>query len=75
MKTLLDEVEMEVMQSIKGSEALQKFLQSAENLAEEVNDELLEMIDGEHSLIENKVSTSKFAYLVIKHTHYNKLDT
>ncbi len=49
-------------------------MELSEKLADEVNDELVEMIEDENNLIETKVNTNKFAYLVIKHAYYNRLD-
>ena len=46
----------------------------SERLSDEVNDELVEMIEDESNLIETKVNSNKFAYLVIKHAYYNRLD-
>ena len=58
---------MDVMQSVKKSKTLHDFLDSSEALSEEVNDDIIDMIEGENSLVNEKISQSKFAYLVIKH--------
>jgi len=43
-------------------------------LSQEVNEELVEMIENEHDLLEDKANTRKFAYMVIKNSYYTKLD-
>lgn len=58
---------MDVMQSVKKSKTLHDFLDSSEALSEEVNDDIIDMIEEENSLVNEKISQSKFAYLVIKH--------
>ena len=58
---------MDVMQSVKKSKTLHDFLDSSEALSEEINDDIIDMIEEENSLVNEKISQSKFAYLVIKH--------
>ena len=55
------------MQSVKKSKTLHDFLDSSEALSEEINDDIIDMIEEENSLVNEKISQSKFAYLVIKH--------
>jgi len=66
---------MEVMQSIKGSSALKQFLATSEQLSEEINDDLLDIIEEERSVVEEKVESNKYAYLVLKHSYYDRLDS
>ena len=62
------------MHSVKGSKTLQAFLERSEALQESINDDIVDMIEEENSLVSDKVSQSKFAYLVIKHRYYDKLN-
>ena len=47
---------MEVMQGIKQSKTLQAFLERSEALQESVNDDIVDMIEEENSLVTEKVS-------------------
>ena len=47
---------MEVMSGIKGSQTLQDFLDSSEALSEEVNDDIVDMIEEENGLVNEKIS-------------------
>lgn len=62
------------MDSIKKSETLQAFLESSERLQEEVNDNLIEYVEEEHCQVSEKIQQSKFAYLVMKHNYYRKVN-
>ena len=62
------------MDSIKKSETLQAFLESSERLQEEVNDNLIEYVEDEHCQVSEKIQQSKFAYLVMKHNYYRKVN-
>ena len=62
------------MKLIKQSNNLKEFLEKSESLQDSVNDEIIEMIEEENNLVSEKVSQSKFAYLVIKHRYYDKLN-
>ena len=66
---------MDVMQSVKKSKVLHDFLDSSEALSEEINDDIIDMIEEENSLVNEKISQSKFAYLVIKHQYYGNLNS
>ena len=52
---------------------LQQFLESAEELQDEVNDNLVDFIEEENSLVTDKIQQSKFGYLVMKHNYYNEV--
>mmetsp|Transcript_37195 Transcript_37195/g.45427 ORF Transcript_37195/g.45427 Transcript_37195/m.45427 type:complete len:93 (+) Transcript_37195:446-724(+) len=62
------------MNSIKQSTSLQEFLDKAERLSDEVNDNLVDYIEEEHNTISEKLSQSKFAYLVIKSNYYSQVN-
>ena len=62
------------MKHIKKSSNLQAFLEKTDSLQESVNSDIVEMIEEENNLVSEKVSQSKFAYLVIKHRYYDKLN-
>ena len=74
LKSQLDSVEIEVMNSIKNSNNLQQFLESAEKLQDEVNDNLIDFIEEENSLVTQKICQSKFGYLVMKHNYYREVN-
>jgi hypothetical protein len=74
IRKMFDELEMEVMMSIKHSSGLQNFLSSAEKLTERLNDEVIDLIEDENQKMEEKVENNKFAYLVMRHKFYDKLD-
>ena len=74
LKAQLDNVETEVMSQIKNSDTLQKFLETSENLLEDVNEDMIGYIEQENQTISDKICQSRFAYLVIKHKHYQKLN-
>ena len=75
LKQKLNDIEMDVMQSVKKSKVLHDFLDSSEALSEEINDDIIDMIEEENSLVNEKISQSKFAYLVIKHQYYGNLNS
>ena len=62
------------MTGVKQSKTLQTFLERSEALQESINDDIIDMIEEENSLVTEKVCQSKFAYLVIKHRYYDKLN-
>ena len=62
------------MTSIKKSGVLQQFLESAEKLQEEVNDNLVDYIEDENALVSDKICQSKFGYLVMKHNYYREVN-
>lgn len=39
----------------------------AESIAEEISPDMVQMLEAENELLEEKISTSKFAYVVLKH--------
>ena len=63
---MFDELEMEVMNSIKHSAGLQTFLASAEELTAKINDDVIDFVESEHEKMEEKIGNSKFAYLVVR---------
>ena len=65
---------MEVMKGIKNSIMLQEFLESAEKLQEDVSDDLIDMIEEENNIVGDKILQSKFAYMVIKHRYYDRVN-
>ena len=65
---------MEVMKGIKNSIMLQEFLESAEKLQEDVSDDLIDMIEEENNIVSDKILQSKFAYMVIKHRYYDRVN-
>ena len=66
---------MEVMQGIKNSSMLQEFLESTEKLQEDVSDDIVDLIEEENTIVGDKILHSKFAYMVIKHKYYDKLNS
>lgn len=62
------------MNAIKKSDTLQQFLESAERLQDEVNDNLVDFIEEENSLVTDKICQSKFGYLVMKHNYYREVN-
>lgn len=62
------------MKSIGKSENLNEFLEKAESLQNEVNDNLIDYIEEEHINVTEKIQQSKFAYLVMKHNYYRKVN-
>jgi hypothetical protein len=46
----------------------------AESIAEEIGPEIVQMLEAENELLEEKISTCKFAYVVLKHQHYDDLN-
>ena len=62
------------MHGVKHSKTLQAFLERSEALQESINDDIVDMIEEENNLVTEKVCQSKFAYLVIKHGYYDKLN-
>lgn len=67
IKQLIDDIEMGVMSSIKHSVNLESYLSMAENIAQDISPEIVKIIEAENDLLEDKISTSKFAYVVLKH--------
>ena len=65
---------MEVMQGIKQSAMLQEFLESAEKISEDVSDDIVDMIEEENTIVGDKILHSKFAYMVIKHKYYDRVN-
>ena len=49
-------------------------MERSEALQESINDDIVDMIEEENGLVTDKVGQSKFAYLVIKHRYYDKLN-
>jgi hypothetical protein len=47
----------------------------AESIAEELSPEMVQMLETENDLLEEKISTSKFAYVVLKHQYYDDLNS
>jgi hypothetical protein len=47
----------------------------AESIAEELSPEMVQMLEAENDLLEEKISTSKFAYVVLKHQYYDELNS
>ena len=62
------------MNAIKKSDTLQVFLESAERLQDEVNDNLVDFIEEENALVSDKICQSKFGYLVMKHNYYREVN-
>lgn len=74
LKHMLDDVEMEVMSKIKASKNLHSYLEITEQLASEVSQEMVEMVEDEKSKLDEKLSQNKFAYMILKNKHYDNLD-
>ena len=47
---------MDVMQGVKKSTTLRDFLDSSEALSEEINEDIVDMIEEENSLVNEKIS-------------------
>ena len=53
---------------------LQEFLESTERLQDDVSDELIDLIEEENGIVSDKILQSKFAYMVLKHNRYDKIN-
>jgi ribosomal protein S17E len=74
VRSKFDDIEMEVMNSIKHSQGLQTYLQSAESLTGCLNDDIIDFVEDENQNLEEKVHGDKYAYMVVRHKFYNELD-
>ena len=65
---------MDVMQGIKNSDILQEFLESSERLQEDFSDDIIDLVEEENNIVGEKILHSKFAYMVIKHKYYDRVN-
>lgn len=61
---------MEVMEEIKRSNNLTKYLKVTELLSEYFSPEIEEELEEEKCRIDEKITTQKYAYIVIKGKYY-----
>ena len=65
---------MEVMSKIKGSKNLQSYLAITEDLASQISPDMLDMVEDEKTLLDEKLSQSKFAFIILKNKYYENID-
>jgi uncharacterized tellurite resistance protein B-like protein len=74
VRKVFDEIEHELMSSIKHSDELRKFLESAEKLTSSIDDDVIDFIEDENQKMNESVDESKFASLIVRHKFYEKFD-
>ena len=53
---------------------LQEFLECSERLQEDMSDDLVDLIEDENNTVGDKILHSKFAYMVIRHKYYDRVN-
>jgi hypothetical protein len=66
---------MGVMSSIKHSKNLQSYLSMAESIGLEISPDMIRMLEDENELLDSKIDSSKYAYIVLKHQYYADLNS
>ena len=74
VRKVFDEVEHEVMASIKYSSQLKSFLSSSEALTAAINDDVLDFIEDESQKLNEQVDENQFAGMILRHKFYTRLD-